>query len=158
LLEPYPAHPKPSPTLVPLEIDSERVNEILIQTPSLVNTKTLPVAWDFEEKHPESIRKIGNRVEFRVMVSEKGENLALYYYDTYIRKGEVARAHTVFSLDRAIFIDILARLIDDLEESGIARAVFFIGPRSTEWVPAMGILDEEALDRRFVLLYELMIN
>jgi hypothetical protein len=91
------------------------------------------------------------------MVSEKGENLALYYYDTYIRKGEVARAHTVFSLDRAIFIDILARLIDDLEESDIARAVFFIGPRSTEWIPAMGILEEEALDRRFVL-YELKIN
>ena len=63
-------------------------------------------------------------------------------------------AFTVFASDRAVFIDIMSRMIDEAEAVGADRGVFFLGPRVTEWVLDLGYVADEFVDRRF-LLYEL---
>ena len=61
---------------------------------------------------------------------------------------------TVFASDRSIFVDMMARMQDEIVESEVDRAVFFLGPNATKWSQGLGIVSEEYKDRRF-LLYEL---
>jgi hypothetical protein len=49
---------------------------------------------------------------------------------------------------------MIARSIDEADVLGADRAVYFLGPRATEWALTLGYVDEEFFGRRF-LLYEI---
>jgi N-acetylglutamate synthase-like GNAT family acetyltransferase len=68
LSKPYPQHPTPSPITVPLVVNSERLHKVLSSTPELVDSGTLPLLWEFEDKEPEGLARLENRTEFKLIV------------------------------------------------------------------------------------------
>ncbi|UCE09308.1 MAG: GNAT family N-acetyltransferase [Candidatus Thorarchaeota archaeon] len=151
LTRPFPPHPTPSPNLRPLKVDAARLLDVLRKNPSLVEANTLPSAWQFERKNIEGIQKIGETSEFMLMIDEKGIVESLYYFLQRERDGRTSAIYSVFSLSRSMFVDVMARILDDLELSEIERAVFFLGPNATEWAPALMIVPEEYSGREYAL-------
>ena len=152
LSNPYPQHPAPSPITVPLVVNSERLHKVLSSTPELVDSGTLPLLWEFEDKEPEGLVRLENRTEFKLIVGDEGNAKGLFYGASVERNGSKTATYSVFATDRGVFIDIMARILEELDNSGADRAVFFLGPRATEWAPSLLIVPDDYLDRRYILL------
>ncbi len=158
LYRPYPEHSSPSPTLVPLKIDVSRLHDILQANPELVESTTFPLAWQFDFKSIEGLSRLLHDSEIKVIIDEEGIAQGIYCMARRDRKDEIwTAAYTVFATNRTIFVEIIARSIDEADSLGAERAVYFLGPRATEWALTLGYVDEEFIGRRF-LLYELNLS
>jgi len=154
LYRPYPEHPTPSPTFIPLKIDANRLYEILLTNPDLVQSTTFPLAWHFDFKSIEGLSRLLKDADIKVIIDEEGLAQGVYCMAKRDRKEDIwTAAYTVFATNRTVFVDIIARTIDEADALGADRAVYFLGPRATEWALALGYVDEEFIGRRF-LLYE----
>jgi len=152
LSNPYPQHPAPSPITVPLVVNSKRLHEALSSTPELVESETLPLLWGFEDKEPEGLVRLENRTEFKLIVGDQGNAKGLFYGASVERNESKTATYSVFATDRGVFIDIMARILEELDNSGADRAAFFLGPRATEWAPSLLIVSDDYLNRRYLLL------
>jgi len=158
LYRPYPEHSTPSPTLVPLKIDVTRLHDILQLNPELVESTTFPLAWQFDFKSIEGLSRLLKDSDIKVMIDEEGIAQGVYCMAKRDRKEDSwTAAYTVFATNRTIFVEMIARSIDEADTLGADRAVYFLGPRSTEWALTLGYIDEEFIGRRF-LLYELNLS
>ncbi|TFG32065.1 GNAT family N-acetyltransferase [Candidatus Thorarchaeota archaeon] len=158
LYRPYPAHSKPSPTLTPLKIDATRLYDLLLLNPELVESNTFPLAWHFDFKSIEGLSRLLRDSEIKVIIDEEGIAQGLYCMAKRDRKEDIwTAAYTVFATNRTVFVDMIARSIDEADELGADRAVYFLGPRASEWALTLGYVDEEFFERRF-LLYELNLT
>lgn len=156
LYKPYPEHSTPSPTLVPLDIDANRLYEILLANPDLVESTTFPLAWKFDYKSIEGLTRLLRDSEIKVVIDEEGIAQGVYCMAKRMDRVWTA-AYTVFATNRTVFVDIIARTIDEADALGADRAVYFLGPNATEWALTLGYVDEEFIGRRF-LLYELNLS
>ncbi len=154
LYKPFPDHPKPSLAYIPLEVDDDRLHEILMTNPDLIESTTIPLAWEFDFRSKEGLARLSKKTNFKVVIGENGDTLALYCRVDRQRNEELTAAFTLFARDRSIFVDVLSRAIDEAITVNADRAVFFLGPRASEWALASGYVTEEFVGRRF-LLYEL---
>jgi len=154
IYKPFPNHPKPSLSIIPLKVDPERLSELLIVNPDLVESATFPLAWHFDFKTYDGLARLLKDAVVNVVVGESGKVTGLYCQIERGRNEEKTTAFTVFATDRSVFVDIMSRMIDQAESVGADRAVFFLGPRATEWALGLGYVADEFVDRRF-LLYEL---
>jgi GNAT superfamily N-acetyltransferase len=154
IYKPYPEHPKPSLAYVPLEVGSARLHEILMENPELIESTTIPCAWEFDFRSRAGLERLSSRTAFKVVIDGTGAALAAYCRVDRKRKDELTAAFTLFSRDRSIFVDVLSRMIDEAEAVGADRAVFFLGPRCADWALSTGLVTEEFVGRKF-LLYEL---
>jgi len=154
LYKPFPDHPKPSSSIVPLKVNPERVFELLALNPDLVPSATIPLAWEYDFKSLDGLERLAKQTEFKVIIDEAGITQGLYCRVDRERKDEYTAAYTVFCTDRAIFVDIMSRILDEVILSNADRAVFFLGPKPSEWAFSLGYVSEEFVDRRF-LLYEM---
>lgn len=152
--KPYPEHPKPSLSIVPLNVNPERLHELLIANPDLVESQTFPLAWHFDFKTLEGLTRLLENTIIKVVLDEVGKMQGFYCIVERRRKEERTAAFSVFAIDRSVFVDIMSRMIDKAESLGADRAVFFLGPRVTEWALNLGYVAEEFIGRKF-LLYEL---
>jgi len=158
LYRPYPEHSTPSPTIEPIEIDVDRLYEILVDTPELVESTTFPLAWHFDFKSKEGLTRLLHDADIKVIIDEEGIAQGIYCMAHRDRNENVwTAAYTVFATNRTIFVDIISRTIDEADSLGAERAVYFLGPRATEWYMALGYVDEEFNGRKF-LLYELNLS
>ncbi|TFH05575.1 MAG: GNAT family N-acetyltransferase [Candidatus Thorarchaeota archaeon] len=154
LYRPYPEHSTPSPTLIPLKIDANRLYETLLTNPELVESTTFPLAWQFDFKSIEGLSRLLKDSEIKVIIDEEGLAQGLYCMAKRDRKEDIwTAAYTVFATNRSVFVDVISRTIDEADALGADRAVYFLGPRATEWALTLGYVDEEFIGRRF-LLYE----
>ncbi|MHA2027219.1 MAG: GNAT family N-acetyltransferase [Candidatus Thorarchaeota archaeon] len=153
LYNPFPDHAKPSQSIVPIQVNPERLFELLEINPDLVKDDKFPLAWHFDYKTIEGLTRLTSRAINKVVIDEAGIPQAVYCVTERERKEEKTSAYTVFATDRAIFVDIMSRMIDESETAGVDRAVFFLGPNTTEWAQDLGYVTEEFTGRRF-LLYE----
>lgn len=153
LQKPYPNHSKPSPSIIPLTVNSSRLFELLSINPDLIPSATIPLAWEFDFRSLEGLERLGKQTKFKVIIDEAGAAQALYFQVERRRHDEFTTAYTVFSTDRAVFVDIISRALDEANTLGADRAIFFLGPRASEWTASLGYVDDEFKDRRF-LLYE----
>ncbi|MGY5864433.1 MAG: GNAT family N-acetyltransferase [Candidatus Thorarchaeota archaeon] len=153
LYNPFPDHAKPSQSIVPLQVNPERLFELLEINPDIVKDDKFPLAWQFDFKTIEGLTRLTSRAINKVVIDEVGNPQAVYCVTERERKEEKTSAYTVFATDRAIFVDIMSRMIDESETAGVDRAVFFLGPNTTEWAQDLGYVTEEFTGRRF-LLYE----
>ncbi len=149
---PFPARPSPSPNIHPLEVDVERVLQLVRDHPELVPTDVVPFLWEFEPLDENGLRTIAMRSTLHVVFAESGEPVALYYTTPRDRRGALTLVYGVYATDRSTFVDLMARLLHSAESEGAEYAVFFMGPRATEWAQHLGYVPEEYLDRRYVLL------
>ncbi len=148
---PFPAHPSPSPSIVPLEVTPERLYDMIQQCPELVDVERMPLSWSFDFRDLAGLRRIGTRTRFRTVIEEDGTVVGLFY-SRVVRDGEGDRiTFHVFSTERSVFVDIMARLLDEAEQSDAERAVFFVGPRLIEWCKTLGYVNREDHDRTFLL-------
>jgi RimJ/RimL family protein N-acetyltransferase len=154
IYKPFPEHSKPSLGIVPLEVSPERLHELLIENPNLVESSTYPLAWHFDFKTRDGLTRLLSDAVVKVVVDESGKVTGLYSQIERGRNEEKTAAFTVFATDRSVFVDIMSRMIDQAETVGADRAVFFLGPRATEWALDLGYVADEFVDRKF-LLYEL---
>lgn len=154
IYRPFPAHSKPSLSIVPLKVSPERLHEILTANPDLVESSTLPLAWQFDFKTRDGLTRLLSDALVSVVVDVSGSAQGFYCQIERERDEEKTAAFTVFATDRSVFVDIMSRMIDQAETVGADRAVFFLGPRVTEWALDLGYVAEEFVDRKF-LLYEL---
>jgi N-acetylglutamate synthase-like GNAT family acetyltransferase len=154
IYKPFPAHPRPSLSIVPMNITPERLHELLTENPDLVESNTFPLAWHFDFKDLDGLKRLLSDAVVKVVVNESGKVQGLYCLTERERQEESTATFTVFATDRSIFVDIMSRMIDQAETIGADRAVFFLGPRVTEWAPDLGYVADEFIGRRF-LLYEL---
>ncbi len=156
LSDPYPQHPASSPITVPLVVNSERLHKVLSSTPKLVESGTLPLLWEFEDKELEGLVRLEKRTEFKLIVGDEGNAKGLFYGASVERNGSRTATYSVFATDRGVFIDIMARILEELDNSGADRAAFFLGPRATEWAPSLLIVPDDYLDRRYLLLERIL--
>jgi GNAT superfamily N-acetyltransferase len=155
LFKPFPLHSKPSPSIVPLKASPDRLYEILVVNPDLVESSTFPLAWHFDFKTLEGLSRLLKDASIRVVVDETGVARGLYcHVERRERVNENTIAFTVFATDRSVFVDIMSRMIDEATSIHADRAVFFLGPWATEWALDLGYMAEEFVDRKF-LLYEM---
>lgn len=153
LQSPFPNHPKPSLSIVPLKVIPSRLFDIFSGNPDLVLSATMPLAWEFDFKSLEGLERLGEETEFRVIIDEAGSAQGLYYRVDRHRPAEFTAAFSVFATDRAVFVDIMSRILEEVTTSKADRAVFFLGPKPSEWAFSLGYVDDEFIGRRF-LLYE----
>ncbi len=158
LYRPYPAHSRPSPSIVPLQIDASRLHELLLANPDLVESTTFPLAWQFDFKSVEGLSRLLKNSTIKVVINESGDVDGFYCMSKRDRKGDTwTAAYTVFTTNRSVFVDIISRTIDEADTLGADRSVYFLGPRATEWALTLGYVEEEFIGRRF-LLYELNLS
>jgi GNAT superfamily N-acetyltransferase len=153
LYKPFPPHSKPSQSIVPIQVNPERLFELLTINPDLVKDDKFPLAWHFDYKTIEGLTRLVSRAVNKVVIDEAGIPQALYCVTERERKEEKISAYTVFATDRSVFVDVMSRMIDESQTAGVDRAVFFLGPNATEWAQDLGYVTEEFTGRRF-LLYE----
>ena len=127
--------------------------ELLEINPDLAPSDTFPLAWHFDYKTLDGLTRLVSRAINKVIIDETGIPQALYCVTERERKEEKTSAYTVFATDRSVFVDIMSRMIDESQTAGVDRAVFFLGPNTTEWAQDLGYVSEEFTGRRF-LLYE----
>lgn len=156
IYRPFPAHPKPSQSIVPLKVSPTRLRELLDQEPDLVESTTFPLAWHFDFTTLHGLTRLLQDAITKVVVDEAGSVQGIYCQTERERNEEKTAAFTVFAKNRSVFVDIMSRMIDQSETLGADRAVFFLGPRVTEWANDLGYVADEFIGRRF-LLYELRL-
>jgi RimJ/RimL family protein N-acetyltransferase len=153
LYSPFPNHARPSPSIVPMSVNSSRLFELLSLNPDLVPSATVPLAWEYDFKSLEGLERLEKQTDFRVVIDEAGLAQGFYCRVDRRERDEFTAAFTIFCTDRAVFIDIVSRLLDEAIAAKADRAVFFLGPSPTEWAFGLGYVDDEFIGRRF-LLYE----
>ncbi|MFW9768498.1 MAG: GNAT family N-acetyltransferase [Candidatus Thorarchaeota archaeon] len=151
LYSPFPPHSKPSNNIVPVQVSPERMFELLEINPDLVPGDKFPLAWHFDYKTLDGLTRLISRAINRVVIDEAGIPKALYCVTERERQEEKTSAYTVFATDRSVFVDIVSRMIDESEAAGVDRAVFFLGPNTSEWALDLGYVSEEFTGRRFLL-------
>jgi len=151
---PFPAHPTPSPSFVPLEIGPERLQEILVTSPDLIESETFAFSWEFYNKDLEGIRQAAELGRVRVVIGDTGETNTIFLSRTGLRNDMRTSVYSIFSKNRSVFVDVFSRILDELEETKTDRGAFFLGPRAEEWVQYMVDIPQEYKGRRF-LLYEI---
>jgi len=151
LYNPFPPHAKPSQSILPIQVNPERLFELLTINPDLVESDKLPLAWHFDYKTIEGLTRLVSRAIIKVVLDQTGIPSGLYCVTERERKEEKTSAYTVFVTDRTIFVDIMSRMIDESQTEGVERAVFFLGPRATKWAHDLGYVTEEFTGRRFLL-------
>jgi N-acetylglutamate synthase-like GNAT family acetyltransferase len=164
LYTPFPPHPTPSPALIPLKANPERVEEVIRTSPNLIPHNYIPFDYQFYLKSLENLRHISEKTTFQLIVDADGQ-AGGFYYGSPIRKnrGEQRTSYIVYATNRTIFVDMMARIVDEIDSVGATRVTFLMGPNATEWVTSLGYIDSEIgawpgeyLERR-LLLYELQI-
>lgn len=153
LSPPYPSHPKPSPAIHPIELDTERLLTLLNENPDLIPTETMPFAWEFENKNLDGLSIIGKASLIRGVIDNMGMLTCLYYAYEHVRDDEQRCAYTVYAIDRGVFVDVISRILDEAQTKDYKGLVFFLGPNSTQWMNMMDMIPEDYEGRRF-LLYE----
>ncbi len=154
IYKPYPDHSKPSQGIVPLVVSPERLFELLTINQELVESRTFPLAWHFEFKTQDGLNRLLENAVTKIVLDDSGKAQGLYCFVERKRKDERTAAFTVFAADRAVFVDIMSRMIDEAETINADRAVFFLDPRVAEWALGLGYVEDEFIGRKF-LLYEL---
>lgn len=149
---PFSPHPKPSPLIAPLTVSPDRLEGMINRNLGLVETDTLPFAWDFEFRTEDGLRRLAAQTEFNVIIDDEGQCIGLFYGNTVPRKDMKIMTFSIFSTDQATFIDIIARALDTLEASGSDRGVFFVRPKGKEWAVSLGVVPNEYLDASYHLL------
>ncbi|MFO7836464.1 MAG: GNAT family N-acetyltransferase [Candidatus Thorarchaeota archaeon] len=147
---PFPKRPKPSPIVHPLKVDAKRLNDMATKA-GLFQDSKIPSAWEFEPSNLEGLKRLSEHTEFYVIVDDKGSLEAMYFSQDVSRNGEKREAVTIFALDRGIFIDTIARLLERFEKDKLDQAAFFLGPNATEWSETMLIIPEKYEGRKFIL-------
>ncbi len=151
LYKPFPPHAKPSQSIVPIQVNPERLFELLTINPDLVESDKMPLAWHFDYRTIDGLTRLLSEATNKVVIDEVGIPQAVYCMIERQRKEEKTAAYTVFASDRAIFVDIMSRMIDEAQTAGANRAVFFLGPRTSEWARDLGYVTEDFIGRRFLL-------
>ena len=149
--KPFPPHPSPSPNLHPLTVGPERLSEMLKDDSELVESKTLPLAWDFDFKTLAGLRRMAAETEFKVLIDEDGRSSGLYYSKAFVREDGTRITFSIFSRDQATFVDIMSRAFDDLENTGADRGVFFLSPKAKDWALSLGVVPGEYLNSSYFL-------
>ncbi len=148
---PYPPRPKASPAFIPLRVDARRVADMLERYPDMVETSTIPISWEFEDKDLQGLERMQRKGDFYLIIDESGEALSLYYKRIFERDGELMATYSVFTRERSTFVDTMSRILEELERDAIGRLVFFLGPTAKEWSTTLMLIPEEYSDRRFIL-------
>jgi hypothetical protein len=152
-LEPaFPPHPKPSPSINPLQVDPERLHEIL-ENSDIIPSDTFAIRWEFHKKDVKSLQGVLQREKAQAVFGETGNVESLSFFSSFERDGQKTSVFSMFSTNRTVFVDIFSRALDYLEATQTERAAFFLGPRVEEWVEYIIDTPEEFVKRRF-LLYE----
>jgi len=161
---PFPSHPTPSPELIPIKASAERITEVTRGYPSLVPNRYIPFDYLFYQKSLDDFRQISSRTNLRLVTDENGHPGGLYYSaPLQDDRGERATSYIVYTTNQTIFVDMMARIVDEISERGATRVTFIMGPNATKWVTGLGYTDSESgawpgeyLERR-LLLYELKL-
>ncbi|MFW9967532.1 MAG: GNAT family N-acetyltransferase [Candidatus Thorarchaeota archaeon] len=164
LYAPFPSHQTPSPTLIPIKTDPERLDEVLGTSPSLIPNDYIPFDFQFYQKTLNNLRRISERTEYSLVIDTNGQPGGLFYGSPLREdRGERATSYVVYTINRAIFVDMMARIVDEIESMGATRVTFIMGPNATKWVADLGYRNSEMgtwpgdnLGRR-LLLYELQL-
>jgi GNAT superfamily N-acetyltransferase len=164
LYTPFPAHPTPSPALIPIKSSPERITEVFRTFPSLVPNHYIPFDFQFYQKSIDDFKHISASTDFHLVTDENGNPGGLYY-SAPLRddRGERATSYIIYATNQSIFVDMMARIIDEISERGATRVTFLMGPNSTEWVTRLGYTDSEIgawpgdLSERRLRLYELVL-
>jgi RimJ/RimL family protein N-acetyltransferase len=152
---PFPPHPRPSPSINPLQVDSERLHGIL-ETSDIIPSDAFAIRWEFHKKDIMNIKAILEREEAQVVFGDAGNAESLTFFSSFDRDGQKTTIFSMFSNNRTVFVDIFSRALDYLEASKTERAAFFLGPRVEQWVEYIIEIPQEFAGRRF-LLYEKML-
>ena len=76
-------------------------------------------------------------------------------------RGERGTNYVVFTTNRAIYVDMMARIVDELKSIEATQVGFIMGPNATKWAKDLGYTDSELgawpgkYSERRLLLYEL---
>ncbi len=152
LIRPFPPRPKPSPSIVPLKVDAQRVFESVQMYPDLMQSNLVPVPFEFEDKTLQGFQRIGTKVTYYLIIDDMGHPLGLYYIRDFQENVEMRRRVVVFSRHRSIFVDTIARIIEETEATDINNLGFFLGPNATEWATTMILIPEDMRDRYLIAL------
>jgi GNAT superfamily N-acetyltransferase len=161
LYTPFPSHPTPSPVLIPIKASPERVAEVFRAFPSLVPNHYIPFDFQFYQKSLSDFQQISANTDFHLVTDENGDPGGLYY-SAPLRddRGERATSYIVYTTNQSIFVDMMARIIDEISERGATRVTFVMGPNATKWVTGLGYTDSDMdawpgdFSERRLFLYE----
>jgi N-acetylglutamate synthase-like GNAT family acetyltransferase len=143
LYSPFPPHPSPNDLFKPHSVAPERLAEILQQYP-LVSNQHLPYDYEFHPNSVESLVQISKTSDFWLVMDEDGDPGGFYYRDSpFDQGGERRVTYNVFTINRAVFIDMMARILDEILDLGVNRATFLMGQKAAEWAPFLGYTDSE---------------
>ncbi|MHA2139980.1 MAG: GNAT family N-acetyltransferase, partial [Candidatus Thorarchaeota archaeon] len=162
LFTPFPPHPTPSPTNIPLSVSPERVDEVISSFSSLVPNNHIPYDFQFYKKSPDNLRLLSERTTFQLVIDENDRPGGLYYNSPLMEyRGERVTTYVVYTTNWAIFVDMMARIVDELESIEVTQVGFIMGPNATKWVTDLGYTDSEMgawpgdFSARRLMLYEL---
>ncbi|MHA2140071.1 MAG: GNAT family N-acetyltransferase [Candidatus Thorarchaeota archaeon] len=153
---PFPPHPRPSPSINPLQIGTERLHEIL-ENSDIIPSDMFAIRWEFHKKDIKSLQAIMEKERAQVVFGNAGDVDSLTFSSSFERDDQKTTVFSIFSKNRTVFVDIFSRALDYLESTNTERAAFFLGPRVEEWVDYIIEMPKEFADRRF-LLYEKRIE
>ncbi len=150
LYRPFPPHQKPSPNIELIDTNAKRLIEYLTVFPDLIPTDTIPIAWNFDTKDYDGLRRIEQRAQFKIVFDDVVP-VAVYY--PFLRERQDVKTMTcsIYATDRSVFVDLIARSLEEYENSDIDRLAFFMGPNATQWSQTLGLVPEEFKDRNFLL-------
>ncbi|MHA2072304.1 MAG: GNAT family N-acetyltransferase [Candidatus Thorarchaeota archaeon] len=161
LFTPFPPHPTPSPTCIPLNASPERVDEVISSFPSLVPNDHIPYDFQFYKKSPDNLRLLSERTTFQLVLDENDQPGGLYYHSPLMEyRGERATTYVVYTTNRAIYVDMMARIVDESESIEATQVGFIMGPNATKWAKDLGYTDSELgpwpgeYSKRLLVLYE----
>ncbi|MFW9966590.1 MAG: GNAT family N-acetyltransferase [Candidatus Thorarchaeota archaeon] len=152
---PFPPHPKPSPSINPLQVGPERLHDIL-ENSDIIPIDTFAIRWEFHKKDVNSLTAILEQEKAQVVVGEAGNVESLSFFSSFERDGQKTTVFSIFSTNRTIFVDVFSRALDYLEATKTERAAFFLGPRVEQWVEYIIEIPKEFRERRFIL-YEMKL-
>ncbi len=153
---PFPPHQTPSPNIELLDTNIDRIIEYLTVYPDLMPTDTVPTGWHFETKDQDGLKRIEQKTKFKIVLID-GIPVALRYAFFRERRDVKSVICSIYATDRSVFVDLVARSLEEYENSEVDRIVFFLGPNATEWSQTLGVIPEEYMDRKFIL-YEKMLS
>jgi len=115
MYKPWPSHPTPSPALIPIKASPERIAEVIESNPSFIPNNCIPFDFQFYQKSIQDLQLISERTTFHLVVDGDGQPGGLYY-GSPIRadRGERRTSYIVYSANRSIFVDLMARIVDEL--------------------------------------------
>ncbi len=151
---PFPPRPRSSPNFVPLDINADRLNAILKETPDLIENETIPFMWEFYDRDSaaEILQEMGAR--FRAIIDHDGTTMGVYLSSEVQRNDRKSIVSTILCKNQTHFVDIIARLFEEAEAVSADGVVFFLGETPRTWLDLFIDIPEDYKDRRY-LLYQL---